>query len=75
MRVLDLGAGGGINDEAGLDGGGIARLGGIVGVVLVVIFDLGVWSSALFTGGDTLAESGLSLSSLLRENEGTGSPF
>jgi hypothetical protein len=72
--VLGLGAGGGIKDEeAGLGGGGIARLGETVGLALAVVFDVGAWSSTL--GGDTLAASGLSLSSLLRENEGTGSPF
>ena len=76
IRELGLGAGGGIKDEeAGLGGGGIARLGDMVGVALSVVFDFGAWSSTFATGGDALVESSLSLSSLLRENEGTGSPF
>jgi hypothetical protein len=72
--VLGLGAGGGIKDEeAGLGGGGIARLGETVGLALAVVFEVEAWSSTL--GGNTLVESNLSMSSLLRENEGTGSPF
>jgi hypothetical protein len=74
--VLGLGAGGGIKDEeAGLGGGGIARLGEMDGAALIVVFEVGAWSSILAKGGDALVESSLSLSSLLRENEGTGSPF
>lgn len=74
--MLGLGAGGGINDEeAGLGGGGIARLGEIVGLALVLLFDVGAGSSTFATGGDGLVESGLSWSSLLSENEGTRSPF
>lgn len=72
--MLGLGAGGGIKDEeVGLGGGGIARLGETIGLALAVVFDVGAWSSIL--GGNALAGSGLLLSSLLRENEGTGSPF
>lgn len=74
--MLGLGAGGGIRDEeAGLGGGGIARLGEIVGVVLGVIFEVGAWSVAFAEGDGIFIESSLSLSSLLRENEGTGPPF
>jgi hypothetical protein len=72
--VLGLGAGGGIKDEeVSLGGGGIARLGETVDLALAVVSAVGAWSSNL--GGNALARSGLSLSSLLRENEGTGSPF
>jgi hypothetical protein len=74
--VLGLGAGGGIKDEeAGLGGGGIARLGEVIGEALVVVFEVRAWSLVLAVGGDALVESSLSLSSLLNENEGTGSPF
>ena len=74
--MLGLGAGGGIKDEeAGLGGGGIARLGEMVGVALGVMFNVGAWSFTFSTGCEILVESDLSLSSLLRENEGTGSPF
>jgi hypothetical protein len=76
IRLLGLGAGGGIRDEeAGLGGGGIARLGEMVVVALTVVFEFGAWSATFATGGATLTMSGLSLPSLLRENEGTGSPF
>jgi len=76
IRLLGLGAGGGIEDEeAGLGGGGIAMLGETFGVALIVVFEVGACSSTFVTSGDALVEAGLSLSSLLRENEGTGSPF
>ena len=76
IKVLGLGAGGGIKDEeAGLGGGGIDRLGETVGLALAVVFDAGAWPSAFDVVDGTLVESSFSLSSLLRENEGTGSPF
>lgn len=69
MRVLGLGAGGGIKDEeAGLAGGSIDGLGDgggarlDVGRVLVV---------SVLGGGGTLLLVGFASSLLLRENEGT----
>ena len=68
MRVLGLGAGGGINDEeAGLAGGSIDGLGDGGGARLEV--DLGLALFAL--GGETSLLVDLASSLLLRENEGT----
>jgi hypothetical protein len=68
MRVLGLGAGGGINDEdAGLAGGSIDGLGDGGGARLEVGFVLMV--SVLGGGRSLLVDLVSSL--LLRENEGT----
>ena len=70
MRVLGLGAGGGINDEdAGLAGGSIDGLGDGGGARLEVGFVLMV--SVLGGGRSLLVDLVSSL--LLRENEGTAS--
>ena len=69
MRVLGLGAGGGINDEvAGLAGGSIEGLGDGGGARLDV--ELMLADSFL---GDGTSSSALTSSLLLRENEGTAS--
>ena len=70
MRVLGLGAGGGINDEeAGLAGGSIDGLGDGGGARLDVGLVLGV---SLLGGGTSLIFD-VASSLLLRENEGTAS--
>ena len=68
MRVLGLGAGGGINDEeAGLAGGSIDGLGDAGGARL----DVGLMLVGSALGGGTSLLSDLASSLLLRENEGT----
>lgn len=68
MRVLGLGAGGGINDEeAGLAGGSIDGLGDGGGAGL----DVGLVLVVAGFGGGTLLLVGFGSSLLLRENEGT----
>jgi hypothetical protein len=68
MRVLGLGAGGGINDEdAGLAGGSIDGLGDGGGARL----ELGLVLTLSVLGGETALLFDLASSLLLRENEGT----
>lgn len=68
MRVLGLGAGGGINDEeAGRAGGSIDGLGDGGGAR----FDVGLVLMVSFLGGGISLLFGLASSLLLRENEGT----
>jgi hypothetical protein len=70
MRVLGLGAGGGINDEeAGLAGGSIDGLGDGGGARL----DVGLVLVISVLGGVTSLLFDLASSLLLRENEGTAS--
>jgi hypothetical protein len=70
MRVLGLGAGGGIKDEeAGLGGGSIDGLGDGGGARL----DVGLVLVDSFLGGGTSLLFALVSSLLLRENEGTAS--
>ena len=68
MRVLGLGAGGGINDEeVGLAGGSIDGLGDGGGARL----DAGLLLAVSFLGGGTSLLFDSMSSLLLRENEGT----
>lgn len=68
MRVLGLGAGGGIKDEdAGLAGGSIDGLGDGGGARL----ELGLVLTLSVLGGETALLFDLASSLLLRENEGT----
>jgi len=68
MRVLGLGAGGGINDEeAGLAGGSIDGLVNGGGARL----DVGLALVVSVLGGETSLLFDLASSLLLRENEGT----
>ena len=70
MRVLGLGAGGGINEEeAGLAGGSIDGLGDGGGARL----DVGLMLRVSLLGGGTWLLFVVTSSSLLRENEGTAS--
>jgi hypothetical protein len=74
MRVLGLGAGGGIKDEeAGLDGGSIDALAGCTVGCMVDMLSVGLVLVICGCGGDlaVLLTSLPSSWSSLRENEGT----